>query len=365
MTFTFVIDSVLAVHSRRPGPDRLLTSRRPWLPLLVVGLTLSLVLTVGIGPVPVRPGAVLDIVAHHTLGLRLGEGHDGAADAIIWTVRLPRVLLAMVVGATLAASGVALQAMVRNVLADPYVLGVSSGASTGAAAALLLSFGSAFGSLLLPVMAFLGALVATVAVLLFAQLGGAATPVRLILAGMAIGYPLNSATSFLIFASDSPEAGRSVLFWLLGSLGQARWGSLAVTATVGVASLLVLTLLGGRLDALAAGDETALSLGIDPVRVRLLLVTIVALAVGVMVAVSGGIGFIGLVVPHLARGLVGASHYVLVPAAALLGGVVLLWADVLARMAFSPQELPIGIVTGLVGGPFLLLLLHRLDSARS
>jgi iron complex transport system permease protein len=138
-----------------------------------------------------------------------------------------------------------------------------------------------------------------------------------------------------------------------------------VTAIVGVAALLVLTLLGGRLDALASGDETALSLGIDPARVRLLLVTIVALAVGVMVAVSGGIGFVGLVVPHLARGLVGASHYVLVPAAALLGGVVLLWADVLARMAFSPQELPIGIVTGLVGGPFLLLLLHRLDSARS
>ncbi len=321
-------------------------------------LIASAVVTVGVGPVPVHPSVVLQVLLDH-LGGPAASAPD-SVDAIVWTVRLPRVLLAVVVGATLATAGVALQAMTRNVLADPYVLGVTSGASTGAAAAVLLGLGAAFGQYVLPVMAFAGALVATLAVLLFARLGGAVTSLRLVLAGIAIGYVLSSVTSFLIFASDSPEAGRSVLFWLLGSLNQARWESLAVTAVVGTGVVVLLTLLGGSLDAMASGDETALTVGVDADRMRLLLAVVVAVAVGAMVAVSGGIGFIGLVVPHLARALVGATHHVLVPVAALLGGVVLVWTDTLARTAFSPQELPIGIVTGLLGGPFLLILLQRM-----
>ncbi|WP_090592697.1 FecCD family ABC transporter permease [Auraticoccus monumenti] len=325
---------------------------------LVVLLLVSAVVAVGIGPVPVHPAVVLEVLASHVRGE--APAAPPAVDAIVWTVRLPRVLLAVVVGATLSIAGVALQAMVRNVLADPYVLGVTSGASTGAAAAILLGFGSALGSYLLPVTAFAGALVATLAVLFFARLGGTVSSLRLVLAGIAIGYVLSSVTSFLIFASDSPEAGRSVLFWLLGSLNQARWDTLAVAAVVGLGTAVLLTALGGALDAIASGDETALTVGVDADRMRLVLALVVAVAVGTMVAVSGGIGFIGLVVPHLARALVGATHHVLVPVAALLGGAVLVWTDTLARTAFSPQELPIGIVTGLVGGPFLLVLLQRL-----
>ena len=360
----------LAATAAPAGPGRRrhrspLARRTATLWVLVAAVIISAVLAVGAGAVPVPPSTVVRVLAHHVLGTAGVTDSIPAADAIVWTVRAPRVLLAMVVGATLAAAGVALQAVVRNALADPYVLGVTSGASTGAAAAIVLSVGTGLGAWLLPAFAFAGALAATAVVLFFARWGGLVTPVRLILAGMATGYVLNSATSFLIFASDSPEAGRSVLFWLLGSLAQARWATLQIAGVVALATVAALTVLGGLLDALAAGDETALTLGVNPDRLRLLLVGVVALAVGVMVAVSGGIGFVGLVVPHLARGLVGATHHVLVPAAALLGAVLLLWADVLARTAFAPQELPIGIVTGLVGGPFLLLLLRRLDARRS
>ena len=269
----------------------------------------------------------------------------------------------MVVGAGLAGSGAVLQGLVRNILADPYILGISGGASTGAAAAILFGLGAGMGALALPVSAFLGAMVASLAVALIARVGGRVTSLRLLLSGVAVGYALSAATSFLVFLSDSAEGSRSVMFWLLGSLSQATWGPGLVAVWVVVPlGLAALAVAGPRLDALAMGDETAQGLGVSPAATRMTLMALVSLLVGAVVAVSGAIGFVGLVVPHLARRLVGARHSRAIPAAALLGAVFVVLADIVARVLLPPRELPIGILTAMVGAPFLLVLVRRMHA---
>ncbi|WP_249999322.1 iron ABC transporter permease [Actinoplanes sp. M2I2] len=335
-----------------------------WLVTLGAALVVTGVIAVGTGAVAIGPVTVARVIAHQAFGL--GEvSWPAPAEAIVWQVRLPRVLLAMLVGAGLAVCGVALQAMVRNVLADPYLLGINSGASSGAAAAILFGAGAGFGRYALPASAFLGALAASLLVFLVARSGGRVTSVRLLLAGVAVGYALYAATSFLIFASGSAEGARSVMFWLLGSLGPARWDALLAVAAIVIGGTIAgLTVTGRRLDALAVGDETAHTLGLSPDRFRLRLLVMVSLCVGVLVSAAGSIGFVGLVVPHLARRLVGAPHVRVVPVAALLGAILLVAADVLARVALAPQEIPIGIITALLGAPFLLILIRRLQGGR-
>lgn len=356
-------------RSSSPGSDPLgLRAGRRRAAAWLVGLTLGLVATViagvGLGASSLPLGTVAQILASH-LGIDVGEATWSApADAIVWQVRLPRVLLGVLVGAGLAVCGVALQAMVRNVLADPYLLGVNSGASSGAAAAILFGFGAGFGEYALQGTAFLGALAASLLVFLVARSAGRVTSIRLLLAGVAVGYALYALTSFLIFASGSAEGARSVMFWLLGSLALAQWSApLLIVAVVVLGSVALLTVWGRRLDALAIGDETAHTIGVRPDRVRLQLLLVVALCIGVVVSASGSIGFVGLVVPHLARRAVGGRHVRVVAVAALMGAILLVWADVLARTLFAPQEIPIGIITSLVGAPFLLVLIRRLHAA--
>lgn len=334
----------------------------------MLGLSALLVVTViagvGIGAVTIAPDVVARIIGHHLLGWPQQVDWSTAQDSIVWQVRLPRVILGVVVGAGLAVSGVALQAMVRNVLADPYLLGVTSGASTGAAAAILFGIGAAFGENALSFSAFIGAALASAAVYLIARAGGRVTSVRLLLAGVAVGYALYATTSFLIFASDSPEGARSVLFWLLGSLGLARWSiPLAVVFAAVAVTIAGLMVWGRGLDALAIGDETAHTLGVSPTRFRVQLLLLVSLSVGTVVAAAGGIGFVGLVIPHIARRFVGASHRRALPVAALIGATFLVWADVAARTTLRPQEIPIGIITALVGSPFLIVLVRRFHAA--
>ncbi len=334
---------------------------------LLYGLTLVIgILSAGIGPVVIHPGKVLGIVIQHLFRYR--EAASGALswtlaeDTIVWLTRMPRILMAIAAGATLAIAGAALQAIMRNVLADPHILGVNSGASSGAAFAILVFGGSSGGLFVLSGFSFLGAVLAMVLVLLIGSiLGGSAansTPFRLIMAGMAVGYAFYSVTSFLILASDSPEASRSVMFWLMGSLAAIHWPIAQLALIVAALALLFLLAFAGHLDALAVGDETALALGIRPAATRLVLMIIVSLAVSVMVAGAGSIGFVGLIIPHMGRALVGSRHSVLLPASAALGAAFLLVADIAARMLFAPQEMAIGVVTGVVGGPLLLWLIY-------
>ena len=332
--------------------------RHVWPAGLGAALLVSVPTAVALGPVDVPPAVVVDVVAHHVLGVGERTWTD-AQDTVVWRIRLPRVLLGAAVGALLAVCGVAVQALVRNVLADPYLLGISAGATTGAAASILLGAGSGAGVFALTGSAFLGALSATVVVVSVARLGGRFVPSRLVFAGIAVGFALTALTNLIVFTSDSRDGTRAVLFWALGSLQQARWSSLPLILPALLVAVALLLLWSRRLDALAVGDDTARSLGTVPDRFRAAAVVLVCLAVASAVAVSGAIGFVGLVVPHMARRLVGSVHRRVLPVAALLGALLLIWADVLARMAFQPRELPLGILTAVIGAPLLVLLVRR------
>ncbi|MGL5810527.1 MAG: FecCD family ABC transporter permease [Nocardioides sp.] len=334
-----------------------------WLVGLTVILLGSMVLAISVGSVRIPPDVVAAAIGHRLVGYPAEISWPRSSDAIVWLVRLPRVLLAVVVGAGLAISGVVLQALSRNVLAEPYLIGVASGASVGAAVAIL--FGLSVGGLALgvPLAAFVGALAAMLLVFGLAGIGGTFTPARLVLAGITVSYALSALTSFLVFAVDARDGARAVLFWLLGSLARADWADLTWPGLTVLASSASLWWWSRSLDAVAIGDDTALSLGVDPGRFRVACFALVALGVGAVVAVAGPIGFVGLVVPHLARGLVGGLHQRVLPVAALLGAVLMLWADIAARTLFAPQELPLGVVTALVGAPFLLFLVLRAQRA--
>lgn len=336
----------------------------PWYAGVAVALVLAVIGGVSFGSVSVPPGTVLSIFGHHLLGVPGDGSWSGAEESIVWNVRLPRVILGAAAGAGLAICGATLQAMIRNVLADPYLLGISSGASTGAAAAILFGIAGGLGAYALPLSAFAGALVAAAGVYALARSGGRMTSIRLVMAGVAIGYVLSATTSILVFSSDSPEGSRSVMFWLLGSLALAQWNAtVAVVVLVVLLSTGILFFWGRKLDALSIGDDTALTLGIAPGRLRIQLLIVVSLCIGTIVAASGSIGFVGLVIPHLARRFAGAVHRRMLPLTGLLGATFLVAADVIARTVWSPRELPIGIVTALVGAPFLILLVRRFHAS--
>jgi iron complex transport system permease protein len=326
--------------------------------LACLALAAALV-AVCIGPVPITPSSVVGIIGDRLFSTGRGDWTD-AAEQIVWATRAPRVAMALVAGAVLAVAGAMLQALVRNSLADPYLLGLNSGASTGVALVVLVIGGGT--ALLFSAAALAGAIGAVLLVLLLAGVANRRGPLRLVLAGLAVGYALNAATSFLVFSSDSPEAARSVLFWLLGSLASVQPMALLAATVAAVVGMGILFTLAPVVDALASGDDSARSAGIDPERARIVLMVGVSAMVGVTVAAVGGVGFIGLVVPHLARRLAGGRHRVALPVSALLGAILLVAADTVARTAFAPQEIPVGVITGIIGAPFLLVLLRSTGS---
>lgn len=331
-----------------------------WSILLVLLLIVVFACGIIIGPTPISLSDVRIALAHNIFGAE-APASASSANAVIWDIRIPRLILGAAVGAGLAVAGAILQAVVRNALADPYILGINSGASTGAALAILFGVGAGFGEYALQGAAFIGALAASAVMFFIARSAGRLTSVRLLMAGIAVGYALSAVTSFLIFASDSAEGSRSVMFWLLGSLGLGRWGLLLlVSMLVVVAVTIVFWSMRRRIDALTVGDDAALTMGVNPDRMRVILVVLTCILVGSVVAMAGSIGFVGLVIPHAARRLVGGSHRHMIPVAALLGASLLIAADIGARTLLAPQEIPIGILTSLVGAPFLILLVRRM-----
>lgn len=336
-------------------------SARFWLLLvaLFVALLAAIVLAVAIGAVGIPFATIVQVILSHLLPGSVEVTWSPTQDQIVWQFRLPRALLAVIVGAALAISGTVLQAMVRNPLADPYIFGISSGASVGAVAVLTLG-AAAVGGLSLAVAAFLGSLGTMVLVYLLAQQGGRAAPTRLVLAGVALSYVLSALTSYLVLRTATPGGGAAaVLYWLAGSLGGAKWAYLGLPSLVLVLSVGMLLLQARPLNALLAGEETAVGLGVNVERFRLQLFLLTSLLVGVVVAISGAIGFVGLMIPHITRMLVGSDHRRVLPIATLLGAVYLVLVDLLGRTLIAPQELPVGIVTAALGGPFFLWLLRQ------
>lgn len=320
---------------------------------LAVLLIASMGMAVASGPAAISMGEVWQTVGYH-LGLVGSSPVTRLRDAIIWELRVPRVLVAAAVGAGLALCGAVMQALTRNPLADPYLLGLSSGASLGAVICLL-----AGASLLMPAGAFVGAGVAMGLTLLMLRLLGGATPSRAILAGISISALASAATSFLIFWSATGDSYREILSWMMGSLSGVVWFdaglALGVVLLVGMPVLLC----ARSLDAFAFGDIAAATLGVDVDRLRWGLLGATALLTGALVSIGGAIGFVGLIVPHLVRLMFGARHRVLLPLTMLVGAIFMVWADTAARSLFEPRELPVGIITALLGAPVFLLVLLR------
>lgn len=328
-----------------------------WITGLLIVLGTTIVVATGVGAIHVPPSDVVASIAHH-VGLHGAPSVPDRLDAIVWQLRLPRILMAALCGMGLAGVGVVMQGVTRNPLADPYLLGLSSGASFGAVCVVALGIGT-IGSPTLALGAFIGSTAAFVAVLGLASGDGRLPPVRTVLAGVAIGETMAAATSFVTISSTDAQATRSLLVWLLGGFAGTRWSDLPL-----VVVLLTAFLAAGRrnarvLDALSLGDDTAETLGIPVTRARAVLLVSCALLTAVLVATNGAIGFVGLVVPHLVRPLVGARHARVLPVAMLTGGIFLVVVDAVARTAFAPQELPVGVITALVGAPFFAWQIRR------
>lgn len=335
-----------------------------WCLALAALLAGSITLAITWGSVHIAPGTVWRIAFAQVLQLLGGEAPAAPAWTlqqfqIVWMIRMPRVLLAALVGAGLAVVGVVMQAMVRNPLADPYLLGVSSGASVGAVSVLAYGALAAAGAYALTLGAFAGALTATLVVYALAHVQGRIHAMRLILSGVAVGYVLVGITSLITLTAGQRELAGALMTWTLGSLAGTQWRELGLPMLVLAACIAWLLLQARALNALGTGEETAVTLGVHTHGLRRRLFVVVSLLTGTMVAVSGAIGFIGLVIPHITRMLVGIHHQRVLPVAALGGAVFLVLVDLLARTGLAPTEIPAGVVTSLIGGPFFVWMLVR------
>jgi iron complex transport system permease protein len=341
-------------NSRRPPPLGVIL-------LLLALLTISVVVSAAIGAVPVSPAAAVRIALNH-LGLaRFPATWTPQVETILLTFRLPRVVAAALAGAALAAAGALFQGLLRNPMADPYVVGTSGGAALGAVIGMLagahltlLGFG------VVPLAAFAGALAAMALVTQLARVGSRVPVVALLLAGFATSTLLGYTVSLLLFVADRGQLHLPRLYaWLLGGVSVAGWTQVAVVGPLALAGVIAGWALGRSLNALSLGEEGAARLGISVERDKRWIIATGSLLTAAAVSVSGLIGFVGLIVPHIARLLCGPDHRLLVPASALGGAVYLVLADLLARTLLPPAELPVGILTAFLGGPFFLWLLRR------
>jgi len=330
--------------------------------MLVILLVSSSVVSLAFGPASVPLTHVIGIVAQQ-LGIDWGPALSKSQVHIVWLIRAPRVLLGALVGAGLALVGTALQSVTRNPLADPHLLGVSAGASTGAVLVALMGVGG--GLVSLSAGAFVGAMAAFALVILLARASGSSSGTgQIILAGIAGSQLFNALTAYLITKSASSEQARGILFWLLGNLSGVRWPSVWLAVPVALLGLAVCLWHRRALDAFTFGSDSAASLGIPVRRVQVVLVGCAALVTAVMVSIVGSIGFVGLVIPHAGRLLLGTGHSRLLPASALGGALFLIAADVLSRTLIKGQVIPVGVVTALVGAPVFALILIGRRNAR-
>lgn len=323
-------------------------------------LLLSVVLAIHIGAVDLTPEWVFQILVNNLTGKEVYPAvWPGYANGIVWGMRLPKVIAAACVGAGLSLVGILMQAMTKNPMADPYLLGISSGASAGATAAILVGSLPVIGTVTVQAGAFIGAICSAAMVFLLAGASGRVSSTKLILSGTAISALFSALSNLLIFLQNNEKKLSAVLFWMSGSFASVTWEDAAPVFLSLTVCIVIMLFAHKALDALLLGEELAVTVGVDVPKLKLLIVVLSSLVTGIMVSVSGTIGFVGLVIPHIARTIAGTAHRRLIPFAALLGGILMIWADALARVVVAPSELPIGVVTAFIGAPFFLLLLRR------
>lgn len=331
------------------------------LSLLAVAAGVTLIVATGLGPVAVSPVTTAKILLHQipALGGGIAQTWEVLEQNIVLGLRLPRVCLGMIVGASLSVCGVTMQALVRNHLADPFILGVSNGASAFATLGMLFGAFSFLGTYSLAISAFLGAAVTILFVYAISRVRGRIHIPQLLLSGVAISMMMDGITRIITLSAPNALGLHSAESWMAGSLAGARWAYLTLPLAVLAACMVVLMVNHRGLNLLLLGDESAGALGVHVPRLQKLLVLVASLMAGVTISVSGSIGFVGLMVPHFTRLLVGGDHKKVLPIAALLGGILVVWVDVAARLVIAPEELPVGVLTAVIGGPIFLWMLKK------
>jgi iron complex transport system permease protein len=326
--------------------------------IISIGIALSL------GQVQIPLKETFRILLYKVANIRIGSLEDlmkGSFVDIIWQIRFPRALMSMLVGAGLAMCGVVMQAAVQNPLADPYILGISAGGSLGATFAILIGFTipGLLGQSGVALWAFAGAFGASLIVLTLAGIGGKMSSAKLVLAGMVINALCNAFSNFIVYFADNAEGIKTVTFWTMGSLASSSWDRIPLTAIYILGSIIFFLTQTRILNTMLMGDDTAVTLGINLNRHRRIYMLISSLITGIMVASCGMIGFVGLIIPHLVRGLVGSNHKRLLPLAILIGSIFMIWTDLIARIIIPKSEIPIGIITAMIGAPMFMYMLVK------
>ena len=328
--------------------------------ILLVILFLSIGFAVTIGSVDISIKEVYQVILYKLLNIGDSSIGTGAVADVVWLIRMPRIVLAIAVGVGLSVVGIVMQAIVKNPLADPYILGVSSGASLGATLAVVLGIGSSFGSNLTRyIMGFIGAFGVSILVLIISNIGGRSNSIKLLLAGMALSSVCSSFSSFLVYISDDSQKLKTITFWLMGSLAGAKWNEIVIIMPIIILGVIFFMTQYRTLNLMLLGDEVSITLGTDLHKFRIIYLVITSLMIGLLVYVSGMIGFVGLIIPHIVRMIFGTDHKKIIPISALLGAIILIWADVLSRALIKGTEIPIGIVISIIGSPLFVWLMIK------
>ena len=327
--------------------------------ILLVILFLSIGFAVTIGSVDISIKEVYQVILYKLLNIGDSSIGTGAVADVVWLIRMPRIVLAIAVGVGLSVVGIVMQAIVKNPLADPYILGVSSGASLGATLAVVLGIGSSFGSNSLGIMGFIGAFGVSILVLIISNIGERSNSIKLLLAGMALSSVCSSFSSFLVYISDDSQKLKTITFWLMGSLAGAKWNEIVIIIHIIILGVIFFMTQYRTLNLMLLGDEVSITLGTDLHKFRIIYLVITSLMIGLLVYVSGMIGFVGLIIPHIVRMIFGTDHKKIIPISALLGAIILIWADVLSRALIKGTEIPIGIVISIIGSPLFVWLMIK------
>lgn len=328
--------------------------------LLLAVLILSVGFAVNLGSVDIGLKDVYSIIFYKLFGIGDSEVlSSGAIHDVVWLIRLPRIILSIAVGIGLSVVGIVMQAIVKNPLADPYILGISSGASLGATMAVMLGIGSVFGSNAIGVSGFIGAFTVSILVLIIANIGGRANSVKLLLGGMALSSVCSAFSSFIVYFANDAQGMQTITFWLMGSVAGAKWEQISFILPLILIGTIFFMTQYRTLNLMLLGDEVSITLGKDLHKYRHIYLIVTSLMIGVLVYSSGMIGFVGLVVPHIVRMIFGTDHKKIIPIAAILGAIFLVWADILSRTLIKGTEIPIGILISMIGAPCFIWLMIK------
>ena len=334
-----------------------------WIIFFLIIISLSIIVSVSNGQADISFWDVVQILVNKISHGAIGDIKDLPVSSvnIIWFIRMPRICLAIFVGLGLALCGMVMQAVVQNPLADPYILGISSGSSLGATFAILIGFGSSsiFSQFGVGLGAFAGAMIATLSVLLLSSIGGRMTSVKLVLSGSVISSLLGAISNLVVYLAGNSEGIKTIQFWLMGSLASASWSKLGMVILLVLAVFIFFTTQSRVLNVMLLGDEAAITLGVSLVKYRRLYMSLTALITGLIVANSGMIGFVGLIIPHIVRALFGSDHKVTLPMTAVSGALFMIWADLISRVLIKSVELPIGIITAMIGAPLFIYIIVK------